>query len=38
VFGAEASVIALSLCSLCTVGLLVVALRRGTIVPFRLRR
>lgn len=35
VFGAEASVIALGLCSLCTVGLLVVAVRRGTIVPCR---
>jgi hypothetical protein len=35
VFGAEASVIALSLCSLCTLGLLVVALRRGSIVPCR---
>lgn len=34
-FGAEASVIALALCSLCTVALLVVALRRGSIVPFR---
>ncbi|MEO5831331.1 MAG: type II CAAX endopeptidase family protein [Rhodanobacter sp.] len=38
VFGAEASVIALGLCSLCTVGLLIVALRRGTIVPIRPRR
>ena len=37
VFGAEASVIALGLCSLCTLGLLVVALRRGSIVPFRPR-
>lgn len=35
VFGAEASVVALGLCSLCTLGLLVVALRRGSIVPFR---
>ncbi|HEV2682306.1 MAG TPA: type II CAAX endopeptidase family protein [Rhodanobacter sp.] len=34
VFGAEASVIALSLCSMCTLGLLIVALRRGSIVPF----
>jgi membrane protease YdiL (CAAX protease family) len=33
VFGAEASVVALSLCSLCTLGLIVVALRRHTIVP-----
>ncbi|WEN14907.1 type II CAAX endopeptidase family protein [Rhodanobacter sp. AS-Z3] len=38
VFGAEASVIALALCSLCTVGLIVIALRRGTIVPFRRQR
>ncbi len=38
VFGAEASVIALALCSLCTVGLLVVALRRGSIIPMRSRR
>jgi uncharacterized protein len=37
VFGAEASVIALTLCSLCTLALLVVALRRGSIVPFRRR-
>ena len=35
VFGAEASVIALALCSLCTLGLLIVALRRGSIVPCR---
>lgn len=35
VFGAEASVIALGLCSLCTLGLLIVALRRGSIVPCR---
>lgn len=35
VFGAEASVIALSLCSLCTLALLVVALQRGSIVPCR---
>ncbi|MFI4959082.1 MAG: CPBP family intramembrane glutamic endopeptidase [Lysobacterales bacterium] len=35
VFGAEASVIALSLCSLCTLGLLIIALRRGSIVPCR---
>jgi hypothetical protein len=33
VFGAEASVIALGLCSLCTLVLLVVALRRGSMVP-----
>ncbi|AGG87787.1 MULTISPECIES: CPBP family intramembrane glutamic endopeptidase [Rhodanobacter] len=32
-FGAEASVVALVLCSLCTLGLLVVARRRGSIVP-----
>lgn len=38
VFGAEASVIALGLCSLCTVALIVVAVRRGTIVPLRSRR
>jgi uncharacterized protein len=35
VFGAEASVVALSLCSLCTLALLAVALRRGSIVPCR---
>ncbi len=35
VFGAEASVIALTLCSLCSLALLVVALRRGSIVPCR---
>lgn len=34
-FGAEASVIALTLCSLCTIGLVVIASRRGTIVPCR---
>jgi membrane protease YdiL (CAAX protease family) len=34
-FGAEASVVALGLCSLCTIALLVIALRRGSIVaPF----
>jgi membrane protease YdiL (CAAX protease family) len=33
VFGAEASVVALALCTLCTLGLLVFALRRGSIVP-----
>jgi membrane protease YdiL (CAAX protease family) len=38
VFGAEASVVALALCSLCTVGLLVMALRRGSIIPLRSRR
>jgi membrane protease YdiL (CAAX protease family) len=32
-FGAEASVVALSLCSLCTIALLVVAVRRKSIVP-----
>ncbi|GAA0889872.1 CPBP family intramembrane glutamic endopeptidase [Rhodanobacter soli] len=37
VFGAEASVVALGLCSLCTLGLLVLALRRGSLVPFRPR-
>ncbi len=35
VFGAEASVIALTLCSLCTLALVLVALRRGSIVPCR---
>jgi membrane protease YdiL (CAAX protease family) len=35
VFGAEASVIALTLCSLCTLALLAVAVRRGSIVPCR---
>ncbi len=35
VFGAEASVVALTLCSLFTLALLVVALRRGSIVPCR---
>ena len=38
VFGAEASVVALALCSLCTAGLLVVARRRGSIVPPAWRR
>lgn len=33
VFGAEASVVALALCTLVTIALLVVALRRGSIVP-----
>ena len=32
-FGAEASVVALGLCSLCTLVLVVIALRRDTIVP-----
>jgi hypothetical protein len=35
VFGAEASVVALGLCSLVTLGLLAVALKRGSIVPCR---
>lgn len=35
VFGAEASVVALGLCSLGTLGLLVIALRRRSIVPCR---
>ena len=35
VFGAEASVIALALCSLCTLALLIVAVRRGSIMPCR---
>ena len=35
VFGAEASVVALGLCLLCTLALLVIALRRGSIVPCR---
>lgn len=34
-FGAEASVIALIICSLCTIGLVMIASRRGTIVPCR---
>lgn len=33
VFGAEASVVALALVTLCTIALIVVAVRRGTIVP-----
>lgn len=33
VFGAEASVVALCICSLCTLALLIVAVRRGSIVP-----
>lgn len=35
VFGAEASVVALVLCSLCTLTLLLFALRRGSLVPMR---
>lgn len=38
VFGAEASVVALALCSLCTLALLVVAMRRGSIVRPAWRR
>jgi membrane protease YdiL (CAAX protease family) len=38
VFGAEASVVALLVCALLTTGLLMVAQRRGSIVPFRRRR
>lgn len=38
VFGAEASVVALTLCSACSVLLLIVALRRGTIVRPSWRR
>lgn len=38
VFGAEASVVALSLCSLCTIALVVIAVRRGSIVVPRWRR
>ena len=38
VFGAEASVVALALCSLASVALLVVALRQGKLVPPRWRR
>jgi membrane protease YdiL (CAAX protease family) len=37
VFGAEASVVALALCSLCTLALLIVALRRGSIVSRQTR-
>ena len=37
-FGAEASVVALLVCALLTTGLLMVAQRRGSIVPFRRRR
>jgi membrane protease YdiL (CAAX protease family) len=35
VFGAEASVVALAVCSLLTLALLMVALRRGSVVPCR---
>ncbi len=35
VFGAEASVVALALCTLATAGLLVVAVRRRSLVPYR---
>ncbi|MEO7071567.1 MAG: CPBP family intramembrane glutamic endopeptidase, partial [Rhodanobacter sp.] len=35
VFGAEASVIALGVCALCTLGLMLVARGRGSIVPMR---
>lgn len=38
VFGAEASVVALALCTICTLGLLVVAWRRGSIVRPAWRR
>lgn len=38
VFGAEASVVALILCSCCSALLLIIALRRGTIVPPAWRR
>ncbi len=38
VFGAEASVVALAVCSLCTLGLLLVAWRRGSIVRPAWRR
>jgi membrane protease YdiL (CAAX protease family) len=38
VFGAEASVVALLMCSLLTAALATVALRRGSIVPFRRHR
>jgi membrane protease YdiL (CAAX protease family) len=37
-FGAEASVVALALCSLCSLGLLVAAVRRGTLVRPAWRR
>lgn len=35
VFGAEASVVALGFCTLATIGLLVVAVRRRSLVPYR---
>ncbi|MBB6242723.1 type II CAAX endopeptidase family protein [Rhodanobacter sp. MP1X3] len=38
VFGAEASVVALAVCSLLSLTLLAVALRRGSIMPFRRTR
>ena len=38
VFGAEASVVALALCTLCTLGLVVLAVRRGSIVRPAWRR
>jgi membrane protease YdiL (CAAX protease family) len=38
VFGAEASVVALGLCSLCTLALLLVALKRGSIIQPSWRR
>ena len=38
VFGAEASVVALALCSLASIALLAVALRQGKLVPPRWRR
>ncbi|MDE2280896.1 MAG: CPBP family intramembrane metalloprotease [Xanthomonadaceae bacterium] len=38
VFGAEASVVALTLCSLCSIALLIVALKRHTLVPPSWRR
>ena len=37
-FGAEASVVALTLCSLCSIALLIVALKRHTLVPPSWRR
>lgn len=38
VFGAEASVVAMALCSLCSLALLAVAIRRGSLVPVPWRR
>ncbi len=38
VFGAEASVVALTLCSVCSIALLIVALKRHTLVPPSWRR